>query len=198
MNILVTGGAGFIGSYVCKALLNNGHHVIVVDNLDPQIHGDNAVWPTYMPEGTENYTVSLRTGSTSGTVVATSTVQILDTSIAATYSMTGTTSINETGTAYTYNITSSGVSDGTTVYWTIDSATTSDFNAISGSTTMTANAGSFTITPKADLLTEGTENYTLSLRIGSTGGTQVASLALTGIVAIDISALHLTWLSIIS
>lgn len=33
MNILVTGGAGFIGSHTCVELLNEGHEVIVVDNL---------------------------------------------------------------------------------------------------------------------------------------------------------------------
>lgn len=33
MNILVTGGAGFIGSHTCLELLNAGHDVIVVDNL---------------------------------------------------------------------------------------------------------------------------------------------------------------------
>jgi UDP-glucose 4-epimerase len=33
MNVLVTGGAGFIGSHVADALLNAGHHVVIVDNL---------------------------------------------------------------------------------------------------------------------------------------------------------------------
>lgn len=32
-NILVTGGAGFIGSYVTKLLLDAGHQVVVLDNL---------------------------------------------------------------------------------------------------------------------------------------------------------------------
>jgi len=32
-NILVTGGAGFIGSHLCKKLLSNGDSVICVDNL---------------------------------------------------------------------------------------------------------------------------------------------------------------------
>jgi UDP-glucose 4-epimerase len=33
MNILVTGGAGYIGSHTCLELLQTGHEVIVVDNL---------------------------------------------------------------------------------------------------------------------------------------------------------------------
>ena len=33
MNILVTGGAGYIGSHTCVELLNNGYGVVVIDNL---------------------------------------------------------------------------------------------------------------------------------------------------------------------
>ena len=33
MRVLVTGGAGFIGSHLCDALLAEGHHVVCVDNL---------------------------------------------------------------------------------------------------------------------------------------------------------------------
>ncbi len=33
MNILVTGGAGYIGSHTCVALLEAGHEVIVADNF---------------------------------------------------------------------------------------------------------------------------------------------------------------------
>ena len=33
MNVLVTGGAGYIGSHTCVELLNEGHGVVVVDNL---------------------------------------------------------------------------------------------------------------------------------------------------------------------
>lgn len=33
MNIIVTGGAGYIGSHTCVELLKEGHHVVIVDNL---------------------------------------------------------------------------------------------------------------------------------------------------------------------
>ncbi len=38
--ILITGGAGFIGSSLALALVRRGHVVTVLDNLAPQIHGD--------------------------------------------------------------------------------------------------------------------------------------------------------------
>ena len=39
-NILITGGAGFIGSNVTKKLLEDGFEVTILDNFLPQIHGD--------------------------------------------------------------------------------------------------------------------------------------------------------------
>jgi len=33
MNIVITGGSGFVGSYLCEKLINDGHEVIVIDNL---------------------------------------------------------------------------------------------------------------------------------------------------------------------
>lgn len=40
-NILITGGAGFIGSNIALKLISKGLNVTVLDNLSPQIHGDN-------------------------------------------------------------------------------------------------------------------------------------------------------------
>jgi dTDP-L-rhamnose 4-epimerase len=42
MNILITGGAGFIGSSLALQLIARGHTVTVLDNLSEQIHGADA------------------------------------------------------------------------------------------------------------------------------------------------------------
>ena len=39
--ILITGGAGFIGSNVALKLTDKGYDVTVLDALTKQIHGDN-------------------------------------------------------------------------------------------------------------------------------------------------------------
>lgn len=53
MKILVTGGAGFIGSHLVDRLVRMGHDLRVLDALVLQVHGDKPVWPARLPSGVE-------------------------------------------------------------------------------------------------------------------------------------------------
>src|SRR3954471_8682354 len=46
--ILITGGAGFIGSHVVDLLLASGYDIRILDNLTPQVHGADAKRPSYL------------------------------------------------------------------------------------------------------------------------------------------------------
>src|SRR5438128_5072494 len=47
-HVLITGGAGFIGSHLADELLRRGYRVRALDNLLPQVHGPDAQRPDYL------------------------------------------------------------------------------------------------------------------------------------------------------
>ncbi len=51
--ILITGGAGFIGSHLANELLEYGYRVRVLDNLCPQVHGEERRRPGYLNRDVE-------------------------------------------------------------------------------------------------------------------------------------------------
>ncbi|HJU27223.1 MAG TPA: NAD-dependent epimerase/dehydratase family protein [Rhodanobacteraceae bacterium] len=46
--VLITGGAGFVGSHLADELLEHGYRVRALDNLDAQVHGETAARPAYL------------------------------------------------------------------------------------------------------------------------------------------------------
>ncbi len=58
--VLITGGAGFIGSHLANELLKNGYKVRVLDNLLEQVHGENGERPAYLPKDAELITGDVR------------------------------------------------------------------------------------------------------------------------------------------
>lgn len=51
MRVLLTGGAGFIGSHIADLLVERGHDVVLLDNLLPQAHAGIPEWTTGLVRG---------------------------------------------------------------------------------------------------------------------------------------------------
>lgn len=58
--VLITGGAGFIGSHVADELLTRGHRVRVLDDLTPQVHGPERRLPGYLGPDVEVHVGDVR------------------------------------------------------------------------------------------------------------------------------------------
>ncbi|MFL6541907.1 MAG: NAD-dependent epimerase/dehydratase family protein [Chthoniobacterales bacterium] len=61
--ILITGGAGFVGSHVADHLLKRGYSVRALDNLSPQVHGGGEKRPDYLAADVELITADVRDAS---------------------------------------------------------------------------------------------------------------------------------------
>jgi dTDP-L-rhamnose 4-epimerase len=59
MRVLITGGAGFIGSHLADRLLAEGHEVRALDSLDEQVHG-NSTRPDYLDPAVELHVGDVR------------------------------------------------------------------------------------------------------------------------------------------
>lgn len=126
-----------------------------------------------LTEGTEVITLALTNGERSISI------NILDTSISApaTYTLTpAATSVNE-GSSLTFTVGGTNIVNGT--YWWVvafgGSSSQSDFDQAGGSFTITSNTGTFSVPIYADLLKEGVETFTVSVREGSIVGQALAN-----------------------
>ena len=127
-------------------------------------------------EGSETKTLYIRTGSASGTVVASQSFTVFDTSTTPpTFSLGNVSNMNE-GATQSVTVTTTNFGSGT-LYWTIDGS--GDFTAHSGSVSISSNSGTISISSIADQTTEGNETKYLRLRTGSTSGTNVSTRSFT-------------------
>jgi hypothetical protein len=99
---------------------------------------------------------------------------------APTYSLSGTTTVTEPGNC-SYVVSTTSVAAGTAIYWQIVSATTADFSAVSGQTTVQSNGNApFSFTAKEDNTIEGSQEFTIQIATAAGfGGSVKDSLTLT-------------------
>lgn len=130
-------------------------------------------------ESTDSFKVEIRDGSTSGTIIGESgTFTITD----PTFSISPSSSSFNEGSSVTWTVTTTNISNGTTLYYSYSGtpANSGDItSSLTGSFTINSNSGSFTTTAANDFTTEGNETLTAFVRIGSSGGTAVASNSVT-------------------
>jgi dTDP-L-rhamnose 4-epimerase len=58
--LLITGGAGFIGSHLATELLQHGYRVRILDNLSPQVHGPERQRPGHLDRRAEVFVGDIR------------------------------------------------------------------------------------------------------------------------------------------
>ena len=130
-------------------------------------------------EGTQTLNVKLFTDSSRQIQVASTSIQINDTSISASYAISPTKTTPNEGETFSYGIGTSGVANGTTLYWEITGSVMSstDFtpSSLTGSVTINNNSAAVTKTIREDLVTEGNERINFKLYTDSGRTNEVAS-----------------------
>ena len=130
-------------------------------------------------EGSETLNVKLFTDSSRQIQVASTSIQIIDTSISSSYAISPSKTTPNEGESFTYGIGTSGVVNGTTLYWEITGSVMSstDFtpSSLTGSVTINNNGASVTKTIREDLVTEGNERIIFKLYTDAGRTNEVAS-----------------------
>jgi len=158
----LTGSFNIVGTGVTTGIAT------ITRTIATDVFSDNA----------ETFQLIVRTGSISGTIVATSsTVTIND--VTPTYTVGVSTTIVNEGSSVTFTVTTTNLPNNTNLYYsTIGSGiTASDFtnNSLTGSFAINNNSGSFSRTISGDRTTEGAEQFQIEIRTLSTSGSIVAT-----------------------
>lgn len=141
-------------------------------------------WST---EGNETLTVQARVNSTSGPIVATSTLTIQDTSLTPIVSISeSATSVNE-GSSVTFTLSTTNFPSGTLTYRVSMSADMeiTDVSAVYGEVSISSSSGSFSITATSDGLTETGQTETFQVKIYNDPDGNGALLATSATITIN-------------
>ena len=142
--------------------------VVVTDNS-----GTFSVTPTedVTTEGEQTFTVALRSVSITGTILQTSSsITINDTSLSPTYTLTPAANNVDEGSSLEFTVGGTNIINGT-YYWTIETGAYWNIATTDGTVVVTDNLGTFSVTPTADVTTEGEQTFTVALRSVSITGT---------------------------
>lgn len=132
---------------------NNTHTFFVSPLLD------------FIEESSETFQISISKNSNGSNPVATSS-NITINNISEEYEIVCNSSVDE-GSSLLVTVNSTNVDDGSIVYW--DVTNVNDFDVFEGNFEIQNNTGSFTVTPRADLNTEGVETFVINIRSTSNG-----------------------------
>ena len=139
----------------------------------------------YLTEGSETFTANARVNSTSGPIVASTTVTVNDTTLTPTATCTpNLSSINE-GVSVTFTVNTTNFPSGTLEWEAVLSADmeSSDISATSGTVSISGSTGSIVITATSDGFTETGQTESFQIKILNSpdgdGQTLVTSSAVT-------------------
>jgi len=121
----------------------------------------------YATEGNETFTVRARVNSTSGPIVASSTITIQDTSLTPGCTISpSATSVNE-GSSVTFTLNTTNFASGTLTYRVVLSSDmeVTDVSSVYGTVSISSSTGSFSITATSDGLTETGQTETFQVQI---------------------------------
>ena len=141
----------------------------------------------YLTEGSETFTTYARVNSTSGDIVAQTTVTINDTTLTPTATCTPSVSSVNEGSSVTFTVNTTNFPSGTLQWEAVLSADmeNSDISATSGTVSISGSTGSIVITATSDGLTETGQTESFQIKILNSPDGDGQTLATSSVVTIN-------------